>query len=582
MKELKRLLPYLAKYKNRLYLGFLFVTISNICSTYLPRVVGRTIDTISHTVFSMEYIYEQIGVMILLTFCSGLFMYLTRQTIIYASRLIEYDMRRDLMEAIMYRTMDFFNRNSTGNLMAHSTNDVSSAREFIGPAVMYGANTITTFSFALYFMLTLGLEITLIGIFPLPIIAIATYYLGKKVHIASKAVQEEYGELSGQAQEAISGIRIIRAYNAQDSEYARFEKHSLQYFKKNIRLARLQSLIMPLLMVLVGFSFILVLYFGGSSVINGDTTIGELTQFFIYLTILIWPIAAIGWITNIIQRAAAAAARLGKMMESYNTLNEKNRCNNIEFTNGDIIFENVCFKYNDDEKNNVLDSINLKIPQSTSIGIIGSIGSGKTTLINILPALILPSIGKVTFGNIPLDRIDLNSLRENISIVPQDNFLFSNTILENIKFSRPQATMEEIEQAAKDAMLHEEILAFEKGYDTMLGERGITLSGGQKQRTSLARAMLRRPSILILDDALSAVDANTEDAILKNIKNIMHNQTTIICSHRISSVMHCTNIIVLKNGRIIEQGNHFELLKLCGYYANIYQKQKLESEIQDM
>ncbi len=297
------------------------------------------------------------------------------------------------------------------------------------------------------------------------------------------------------------------------------------------------------------------------------------------MTILIWPIAAIGWITNIIQRAAAAAARLGELLDTKESSSEYNSTGNTEFKNGDIIFKNVCFKYHKSSNRNDLENIYLRIPMGSSLGVIGSIGSGKSTFLQLLPSIISATEGKITIADVPICEYSLSSLRNNISTVPQDTFLFSATILDNIQFSRPDATFDEIEQAAKNAMLHEEILSFENGYDTMLGERGITLSGGQKQRTALARALLRKPAILILDDALSAVDANTEEAILANLKNLMALQTTIIASHRISSIMHCTNIIVLEQGKIIESGEHNELIKLNGYYKRIFDKQKLESEI---
>ena len=342
MKSLNRLFPYLRRYRHLILLGFVFVTISNICSTYLPRIIGEAVDHLSRQDLTMDFVYSRIWWVIGLTFGSGLFMYLTRRTIIYASRLIEYDLRYDLMNAIIYQPIEFFHKHPVGSLMAYTTNDVPAAREFLGPAIMYGANTVTTFGFAFYFMFTLNPEITLISILPLPIITIATYFIGKKIHIASKDVQNQFSDLTNQAQEAISGIRIVRSYNREDYEQSVFATLSEDYLKKNLRLARIQSLFMPALSLLVGFSIVIVLAYGGKKVIDGTASIGELTQFFIYLTLLIWPVAAIGWITNIIQRAAASAARLGELFDKMPDANSVSNSTGIsDIPNEDIVFENV-------------------------------------------------------------------------------------------------------------------------------------------------------------------------------------------------------------------------------------------------
>ncbi len=579
MKSLNRLFPYLRRYRHLILLGFVFVTISNICSTYLPRIIGEAVDHLSRQDLTMDFVYSRIWWVIGLTFGSGLFMYLTRRTIIYASRLIEYDLRYDLMNAIIYQPIEFFHKHPVGSLMAYTTNDVPAAREFLGPAIMYGANTVTTFGFAFYFMFTLNPEITLISILPLPIITIATYFIGKKIHIASKDVQNQFSDLTNQAQEAISGIRIVRSYNREDYEQSVFATLSEDYLKKNLRLARIQSLFMPALSLLVGFSIVIVLAYGGKKVIDGTASIGELTQFFIYLTLLIWPVAAIGWITNIIQRAAASAARLGELFDKMPDANSVSNSTGIsDIPNEDIVFENVSLKYDGSEKESLSD-INLRIPSGSSLGIIGSVGSGKSSLVNLLPRLYEPNKGRILIGETPLSEFSLSALRQVISFVPQDTFLFSMSIEDNIKFSKPNAGMAEIENAARLAELEQEILSFTDRYSTMLGERGITLSGGQKQRVAIARALLRQPEILILDDSLSAIDASTEEKILKNLRELIKKQTTIIISHRLSSVRNADNIIVLDEGRIVEQGKHDELIALGGYYSNIYSKQVIEEEL---
>lgn len=579
MKNLKRLFPYLKRYKNKIYIGFIFVTISNICSTYLPRIVGETIDTVDKSHFSQDFVFEQIAYILLLTIGSGLFMFLTRQTIIYASRLIEYDLRVDFMNVILFQPMNFFQTNSTGSLMAYATNDIPAAREFLGPAIMYGANTLTTFIFAFYFMATLNPKMTLVALLPLPLITFATYYLGKKVHTASKDVQDEYANLTRQAQETISGVRIVRAYNREEYERGLFSKISKDYMHKNLRLARIQSLFMPSMVVLVGISFILVLGYGGYLVINNQSTLGELTQFFIYLTILIWPVAAVGYITNLVQRASASALRLSELYDS--TVHHKDSSvegSPEEINQGEIEFENVTLNYNGNATK-VLDNISFKINAGKSIGIIGPVGSGKSTVANLIPRLYEPSEGIVKIDGVDIKKYSLKSLRSSISYVPQEPFLFSMSIKDNLRFGNPTASEDDIIEAAKAAELHSEVLNFEKAYDTILGERGITLSGGQRQRTAIARALLRKPKILILDDALSAVDASTEEKILANLKSYITNQTTIIISHRLSSVRNADNIIAIADGRIIESGTSEELLSLNGYYADIFKKQLLEEEI---
>jgi len=582
MNELKRLLPYIKKYKARMLLGFLFVTISNICSTYLPRVVGNIVDTVQKKNFDMNLIYESIVIIVALTAGSGLFMFLTRQTIIVVSRLIEYDLRKDFVNAVERQSMNFFNKNSTGSLMAYATNDIPAAREFLGPAIMYAANTITTFSFALYFMLNLNPTITLIALLPLPVIAVATYNIGKKVHIAFKNVQEQFSNLTTQAQETFSGIRVVRSYVREDYESDRFSVLSGEYVTRNLRLARYQAITMPILMVLVGLSQVIVLGYGGWQIINGHATLGTLTQFFIYINLLIWPVAAIGWITNLIQRAAASAARLGKIMEQSPEIVDSPDVNhNITELNGEIKFCDASLKYSP-ELPYVLENINLNIKKGHSLGIVGSVGSGKSSFVNLIPRLYELSEGKIFIDDYEITEIPINTLRNNIAVVSQEPFLFSASISDNIRFGKPGAAMDEIIEISKASFLHDDVLSFPEKYDTMLGERGITLSGGQKQRLAIARALLKNAPILILDDALSAIDAQTEDRILQSIKKYMIGRTTIIISHRISTVKDLDKIIFLENGKIVEKGTHAGLVSLSGKYNEIYSYQQLQAEIEQL
>lgn len=582
MKELKRLLPYIKKYRNRIIFGLIFVTLSNICSTILPRFVGGIVDTITSQHYTMDTIYRTIGIIFALTAGSGLFMFLTRQTIIVVSRHIEYDLRHDFIRSVEKQSSNFFNHNSTGSLMAYATNDIPATREFLGPAIMYAANTVTTFSFALYFMLSLNAKLTLISLLPLPIIAFSTYRIGKKVFISFKNVQDQFSKLTTHAQESFSGVRVIRSYVREDYETKTFSKLSDEYVKHNLRLSRYQSAMMPFLMVLVGFSQLLVLGYGGYLVLHKQATLGDLTQFFIYINLLIWPVAAIGWVTNLIQRAAASTARLGKIMDTVTEIENDEKTNHsIKSVDGDIVFDNVSMQYSE-QSPEVLSEINLKIPAGTSLGITGGVGCGKTTLVNLLPRLYEVTSGNLSLNGYNIKEIPIEILRESISVVSQEPFLFSTTIRENIKFGRIDATEEQIIEVSKAAFLHDEILKFPNGYDTLLGERGITLSGGQKQRLAIARALIKESPILILDDSLSSVDAQTEDKILKSIKEYLKDRISIVISHRLSTLKELDNIIFIDSGRIIEQGNHNELMKINGRYFEIYSYQQLETELESL
>ncbi|MES2767017.1 MAG: ABC transporter ATP-binding protein, partial [Bacteroidota bacterium] len=521
-----------------------------------------------------------IGGIILLTAGSGLFMFLTRRTIIVASRLIEYDVRNDFLLALERQSLRFFHGTTTGSLMAHATNDVSAVREFIGPAVMYTANTLTTFTFAIAIMASLSPSITFFALLPLPLIGFTTYYVGKRVHTMFREVQEQFEELTSQAQESFSGVRVVRAYVREEFETERFKSMSNEYLVRNMRLARIQSLIMPVMAVLVGISQIIVLGYGGYQVIEGKTSLGVITQFFIYLNQLIWPVAAIGWVTNLVQRAAASIKRIGKILDESSDITESDTVDSsISEVGGAIEFKNVSFKYLP-EFPYALKNVSFKVPQGSSIGIVGSVGSGKTTLINLLPRLYDVAEGEILIDGQDIRTIPLKTLRRSIGVVPQESFLFSLSIEDNIQFGREDATKEEVQKASDIAQLTPEIERFPEGFKTIVGERGITLSGGQKQRTAIARAIVRRPSILILDDALSAVDTDTEERVLKGLSEIMKDRTTILISHRISTVKNANRIIVLDDGGIAESGTHEELLKLGGQYAEMYSRQLLEEEIE--
>lgn len=582
MKELKRLFPYLKRYKHKLLLGFLFVTISNLASTYVPRIVGGAIDTISSGNFNMEVLITEIAKILILVFFSGFFMFWTRRTIIVASREIEYDLRSDMFDSIKIQTSAFYHQNPTGNLMAYATNDIPAAREFLGPAIMYSANTITTFSFALYFMFSLDPIIAIVGLLPLPIVAYVTYMIGKKIHIAFKDVQAQFAELTTQAQESISGVRVIRAYTREAFENLRFAKLSKNYLFKNLKLAKLDAIMMPVLMVLVGLSQLGVLAYGGSKVIDGSSTLGDLTQFFIYLELLIWPVAAIGWITNLVQRGSASASRLGGLIEQKNDIiNDSKTDFKSVITNGKVEFKDVSLKYGENLPYAVK-NISLKIDSGSTLGIVGGIGSGKTSLVNLLPRLFDVSEGEIIIDGKDISLYSLEKLRHSIGVVPQISFLFSDTIENNVRFGNQNASYEDIIEVSRKCKLLEEVETFKDGFKTLLGERGVTLSGGQKQRVAIARALIKNPEILILDDSLSAVDAATEAFVLNELKSFMKDRTTIIISHRLSTLKHADKIIFLEAGQIIEEGNHDQLISLNGKYAEIFKLQQIAAELEDL
>lgn len=525
----------------------------------------------------------QYGLMIVgASFFAGIFRFMIRQTIIVVSREIEFDLRGDFWKHIQLLPMRYFQNTSTGNIMAHATNDINAVRMFIGPAVMYSIDTSVRLIMVLILMLSLNTSLTVYALLPLPLLSILVYKVGKLIHSKFTVIQEKFAQLTTLAQENFSGIRVIKSYVREESEMKRYAEHSQDYLQKNMNLVKTQAMIMPILFLITGLSIIIVIWLGGTKVINGELTLGEITAFIVYLGILIWPMIAFGWVINIIQQAEASMKRLNKIFSEPYEIKETERTDySVKDVKGNIEFRNVSFRYNEHSPY-ILNNINLKVRAGSTLAIIGYTGSGKTSLVNLIPRLYDCSDGEVLVDDVNVKDIPLNVLRPNIGLVQQESFLFSDTILKNISYGRREINRSFVDEVAEIAQFDKDIQEFPLKYETIIGERGVTFSGGQKQRACLARALAIDPKILILDDSFSAVDTSTEEAILKNLKNFMKERTSIIISHRISTVKDADKIIVLSDSRIAEEGTHEQLVAKSGIYADLHHKQLLEQELEEI
>ena len=581
MKSLFNLFPYLFRYKKTLLIGFFAIILSNVFGLFVPSVIGDTIDGLQNSI-DKRAIFSNIAVIIVTMILSGYFSYLTRQTIIVVSRKIEFDLRNDFFSHTQKLSLEYFQHKPTGELMSIATNDLNAIRNVIGPGIMYTSDTIVIFILVLSMMISLNWKLTILSLMPFPIVSFAVFLLGKKIHKRFDAVQEQFAKLTTFVQENFSGIKVVKSFIRENFEIGKFKNLNDEYLKNNMKLAVVQSLMWPLMFVLTGISIVVVIWKGGEMVIKNEMTIGKISQFMIYLGMMIWPMIAFGWVINIFQRGSASMRRFMKILETEPKIKNSKltdfKMNSIE---GEIQFVDVSFTH----LNKIiptLQNINLKIEKGKTLAIVGRTGSGKSTIANLLLRFYDINSGKILIDGNDIKKIPLEVLRKNIGYVSQETFLFSATLKENISFAFDEIDFEKILFASNVSQLENDVKDFPNQYDTIIGERGITLSGGQKQRTSIARAVITNPKVLILDDALSAVDTATEEKILQQLKLFMQNRTSIIISHRISTVKDADKIIVLDEGKVVECGTHSELVSENRIYTQLYEQQLLEEEMEKL
>ena len=600
--HLRPLFPYIKKYRSSYIWGSVCVLLMNGIWVLFPLVIGRAIDSLKTADVSQQMLHtiaKLVGLILAVAGSKAIFQFLTRWIVIGVSREIEFNLRNDLFRHLEGLSYSFYQRTRTGDIMARATNDLNAVRMLLGPAIMYSANTIVFTAGALAFMLSISPKLTLYAFLPLPIVSIVIQYFGRRIHERFEKIQAMFSEISARVQENFSGVRVVRAYVQERAETAAFEKSNREYIARSLKLVRLMGMLWPTLETMLGLAIVLVLWIGGREVINGQSavrlvsylgttttlnlygsmTVGDFVTFNMYMVLLTFPVIALGWVINIFQRGTASLARIYELMTEQPEIADAPGVVPHPELHGDIEFRQLSFAYNG---TTVLHDVTLRIPAGSSLAIVGPTGSGKTTLVSLIPRIYDADPGSVLIDGEPVRDYPLADLRRNIGFVPQETFLFSETIRENIAFGVQRASDEEVSWAAEAANIAADIEGFPDKYKTLVGERGITLSGGQKQRTAIARALIRNPRILILDDALSSVDTQTEDKILNHLREVMHGRTTIFISHRVSTVRNADRIAVLHGGQIVELGSHDELLALNGYYTDLYNKQLLEEELAEV
>ena len=601
-KSLRPLLPYLKRYRWGYVAGTLCVFLTNGIWILFPLVLGKAADDL-HTGVTRHKLLVYAALLLAIAVTKGIFQFLTRWIVIGISRDIEFDLRNDLFARLEVLSYSYYQRHRTGDIMARATNDLNAVRMLLGPAIMYSANTIVYTAGALAFMISISPWLTLYTFLPLPAVSIVIQTFGRRIHERFERIQAMFSDISARAQENFSGARLIRAYVQEDAEIRAVEAENQEYIRRSLRLVRLMGMLWPTLELMLGCAVVLVLWLGGREVIHGlshvtlvsnlgnshpaitttlslsgSMSVGQFVSFSTYMMQLTWPIIALGWVINIFQRGTASLIRISEIMHEQPEIQDAPSAQDREIA-GEIEFRGLNFSYDGKQ---VLHEVNLRVPAGSSLAIVGPTGSGKTTLVSLIPRIYDAEPGMVLIDGRPIHEYRVASLRKNIGFVPQETFLFSDRIRENIALGVDSATNQEIHNAAEAANIAADIESFPDGYETMVGERGITLSGGQKQRTAIARAIIRNPKILILDDALSSVDTHTEDKILNHLRDVMRGRTTIFISHRVSTVRNADRIAVLHGGRIVELGTHDELLALNGYYCDLYNKQLLEEELAEV
>ena len=582
MRALQYLNRYLKKYRFLLLLGLLFTVSSRVFAVLAPSLVGDSITAIEQFIRSGEtdltdikrLLLTNIALIVAAALISGIFTFSMRQTIINVSRHIEYDLKNTVYNHYQKLSLRFYKQNRVGDLMSRISEDVSRVRMYVGPALMYSINTITLFVIVISYMISVAPKLTLYTLLPLPILSFLIYRLSRAIHERSTLVQQMLSKLSTFSQESFSGINVIKSYAIEPNRTVEMASISKESRTKNMSLVQVQAWFFPMMILLIGISNVLVIFIGGNQYMNGQIELGVLAEFIIYVNMLTWPVATVGWVTSIIQQAEASQKRINEFLGQEPDIQDGITANK-KITSIDISFDKVNFIY-DDTGIQALKDVSFKLPSGKTLAVMGPTGSGKTTLLQLLSKTYLPHSGKVSLGNSALQDYSQHDIREIMGVVPQQPFLFSDTIAHNIRFGKPDATEEEIEKAAKQASVHANIVGFKAGYETMLGERGITLSGGQKQRVSIARALIKNPKILLLDDCLSAVDTETEEAILNELKKNNKDTSTIIVCHRVSSAKNADYILVLKDGEIAQYGTHKELVNKAGYYKELYEEQRIE------
>jgi ATP-binding cassette subfamily B multidrug efflux pump len=621
LKNLYTLKKYFVRYKKKLVLGFIFILLSNIGSVYVPlflkdsiddiksqseqvETYNKIIDSLETNVAEKPALHDSINILqaeikevkssasdLLLKYgllivgaalFAGIFRFMIRQTVIVVSREIEYDLRGDFWKHIQKLPLRYFQNNSTGNIMAHTTNDINSVRSFLGPAVMYSTDTVIRLIIVLGIMISLNASLTLYALIPLPLLSYSVFKIGKLIHEKFTKIQEKFADITTMAQENFSGIRVIKSYLREKSEINRYSQQSQEYLNRNMNLVKTQAWIMPMLFLITGLSIIIVIWYGGTQVIAGQVTLGEITAFIFYLGMLIWPMIALGWVINIIQQGEASMKRLNKIFAEPYEINDSGLTDfSVKDIKGEIEFKNVFFRYSENLPW-ILKDVNLTIKRDSTVAIMGYTGSGKTSFVNLIPRLYDCSQGEIIIDGKNIKNIPLEVLRTKVGLVQQESFLFSDTVHNNISYGLKEFDLNRVKRVSEIAQFDKDVDSFPKGYETIVGERGITFSGGQKQRACLARALAINPSILILDDSFSAVDTHTEEEILNNLKNFMRGRTSIIISHRISTVKEADDIIILSNGKIAERGRHDDLVAKGGIYAELHYKQLLEKELEEL